>query len=62
MKGEPRAGLSTEVVQTAHPHNGADRFSVKNMKCKAPEAGAKLDAIQGQQEDTVELEGCSRWR
>lgn len=56
MKGEPRAGLSKEVVRTALPYDGADSPSEKNMKCKAPEAGAQLDAFEEQQEDSVELE------
>lgn len=57
MKGEPRAGLSKKVVQTALPQNGADSSGVKNVICKVPEAGAQLDAFEEQHKDSAELEG-----
>lgn len=41
---------------TELPHNGADSSSLRNIKCKAPEAGDKLDGFEEQEEESVELE------
>lgn len=42
-------------AQTELPDNGADSSSLRNIKCKAPEAGDKLDGFE-EEEESVELE------
>lgn len=70
-KGEASSGLSKEVIfnketdemsEQTVPYMRTDGSSLKDIKCKAPETGTKLDVFKKREEDIVERGQWSRQR
>lgn len=69
--GETSAGLSKEVIfnkemnemrEQTMPYMATDGSSIRDIKCKAPETGTKLDVFEKREEGIVEEGQWSRQR